>query len=261
MTSLPQSGLGRFVDHILRHTDLPSAEQQRILSLNGQEITFAAHRDVVRPRQKVEHACLVLEGLAARFDQMRDGRRSLTAFYIAGEMCDLPSIVAPIAVWGIQALTTTRLLLIPHAELRRLATDNPALALAFWRDTTFDASRLAKWAANVGRKDAAARIAHLFCEMGIRMEQAGFGNRTEYALPATQQQLADALGLTKVHLNRTIRMLRGDDVVVFERGLVVVHDWERLASRAEFDPIYLLPVREDSDDADPETREPDQLGV
>jgi CRP-like cAMP-binding protein len=250
MSKFAKDGLQLFLDHIRMHTNLAPKEEEALLSLCAEEVTYAAHQDVVRPRQKVNHACLVVEGLAARFDRMRDGRRTSTGLYIPGDMCDLASVVAPVAAWGVEAFTTTKLLLVPHAELRALVGKYPTLALAFWRDTTLESSRLAKWVANVGRKDAPARLAHLFCELGLRMEQADFGKRTEYTLPATQAQLGDLMGLTETHVNRSLGALRMDEVVTFDRGLVIIDDWDRIVARAQFDPIYLFSIREDAHDRD-----------
>jgi len=131
-------------------------------------------------------------------------------------------------------------LFVPHARLRAMACTHPAIAMAFWRDGTVDASILAKWIGNIGRQDARARLAHLICEFGTRSELAGIGSRTSFALDATQEQLADALGLTSVHVNRTLQRLRSEGVVSTRGHAVDVLDWERLADIAEFDPTYLL---------------------
>ena len=234
------NALARFLERLLLRSTLSAKEQEAILAVRSHASQVAAHRDIVCPGQKVDHACLVVDGLAARFDQMQDGQRQFTAFHIPGDMCDLQSVVAPVAGWGIQAVSTTTVLHIPHGDLRSVAMKYPAIAMAFWRDTTTDASVLAKWVGNLGRKNATARLAHLLCEIGIRMEQAGLGSRTEYPLPATQEQLADALGLTAVHTNRTLQMLRAEGLVRAERRMVYVANWERLASIAEFDPEFLL---------------------
>ena len=157
MTTSNHTPLRRFLDRLLRRSSLFEAEQRGILNLPSHASQVAAHRDIVSPGQRVDHACLVVDGLAARFDQMRDGQRQITALHIPGDMCDLQSVVAPTAAWGIAALTTTTVLHIPHRDLRALATSHPAIALAFWRDTTADASVLAKWLGNLGRRDARAR--------------------------------------------------------------------------------------------------------
>jgi CRP-like cAMP-binding protein len=236
--------LTTFLARLLRRSDLSAAEQEAVLNLRTQARQVPAHRTVVTPGSETSHSCLVVDGLAARFDQMSDGRRQFTAVHLPGDMCDLHSVVAPIAGWGIEALTTTTVLLVPHDELRRLAATYPALALAFWRDTTADASILAKWVANLGRKDAQARLAHLLCEIAIRMEQAGLGDRVQFRLEMTQDQLADTLGLTSVHVNRTIQGLRAEGLVQIGQRSVHILDWHRLTRLAEFSTDYLLIARE-----------------
>jgi len=129
---------------------------------------------------------------------------------------------------------------VPHSQLRELCIRYPGLALAFWRDGTVDASIFAKWVGNLGRKNARARIGHIFCEMGVRSEAARLGSRTSYELPLTQNQLADAAGLTPVHVNRTLQELKRAGMLRFDSGRVDIPDWDALAAIAEFDPSYLL---------------------
>jgi CRP-like cAMP-binding protein len=240
MHSSNHSAISRFLERLLRRSPLSAEEQAAILALRSHASQVAAHRDIVSLGEQVQHSCLVVEGLVGRFDQMRDGRRQITALHIPGDMCDLHSVVSPIAGWGLEALTTTTILHVPHQDLRNLVTAHPGIALAFWRDTTADASVLAKWIGNLGRRDAASRIAHLFCEVGMRMEQAGLGTRTQFRLPMTQTQIADAMGLTPVHVNRTMQTLRRDQIVRTEQRTIHVDNWARLSEIAEFDPEFLL---------------------
>ena len=235
-----QSALSRFLGRLLSRSALRDDEQQAILGLTSHATQLRANYDIVSPGDRLEHACLVGHGLAARYDQMADGKRQLNSFYIDGDMCDLHSVVCPTAAWGLIALTTTTVLHVPHRELRQLAETYPAIALAFWRDGTADASILAKWVGNVGRRDALARLAHVLCEMGIRMEQAGLGKRDAFWFDVSQQNLSDALGLTAVHVNRTMQMLRSEGFIRTESRNVFIDDWERLCELAEFDPAYLL---------------------
>lgn len=234
------SALSRFLRRLLRRSQLSPEEQSAILALRSHASQVGAHRPIVRPGEQIHHSCLIVGGLVGRLDQMKNGRRQITALHIPGDMCDLHSVVSPIAGWGFEALTTSTVLHIPHYELRNVATAYPAIASAFWRDTTADASVLAKWVGNLGRRDAASRIAHLFCELGTRMEHAGLGSRTEFALPITQAQIADAMGLTSVHVNRTLQAMRGERILRTERRTIYVEDWDRLVAIAEFDPEFLL---------------------
>lgn len=232
--------MSRFLVRLLSRSRLTIAEREAILSLSSHAKQTRANYDIVSPGQIVDHACLVAHGLVARYDQMSDGQRQLTAFNIGGDMCDLHSVVWPRAGWGILALTTTTILEVPHRELRELCDRYPNIAMAFWRDGIADASILAKWVGNVGRRDSRKRMAHLICEMGLRMEQAGLGRRDAFSFSVTQQNLADALGLTAVHVNRTLQTLRGEGLIRTELRNVYIDDWEALCSVAEFEPGYLL---------------------
>jgi CRP-like cAMP-binding protein len=232
--------LSLFVRRLILRSALTPEEQRAILSLHGETQRCVAHADVVSPGEVVDNACLVTRGLVARYDQMLDGQRQVTSFYIPGDMCDLHSVVAPKASWSITAISPATVKLVSHSQLRELCVRYPAIAIAFWRDGTVDASVFAKWVGNLGRKNAKARIAHIICEMGTRTEAAGLGTRESFELHATQEQLADAAGLTSVHVNRTLQDIRGQGLLTFDRGRVHIHDWDRLTSVAEFDPAYLM---------------------
>jgi CRP-like cAMP-binding protein len=248
-----QSPLERFLRRLLQRSSLNLEEQRAVLALTGEPRRYPARTDIVSPGERVDHACLVTRGLAGRFDQMLDGQRQITSFYIAGDMSDLHSVVAPRAPWAITAVSEANILRVPHRQLREIAIRYPAIAMAFWRDGTVDASIFSKWVGNLGRKNAKARIAHVFCEMGIRTEAAQLGTRSSFHLGATQEQLAEAVGITTVHMNRVLQDIRGDGLLTFRSGRVEVSDWHTLALVAEFDPAYLMldgpPLRGISADA------------
>ena len=231
--------LGQYLARVLRHSVLSDDEQAGVLSLPGTLREVAPRRALVHPGDKTTTSCLVVEGLMARFDQMRDGKQQTVAFHIPGDMCDLQSVVAPVTGWGLESLTRSVVFEISHAHLRALGETYPAVTMAFWRDTVVDGSVLAKWAANVGSRPSAKAVAHLFCELGVRMEFVGRGRRGNYPLPISQLQLAEAAAISPVHANRTLGALRSEGVT-FSNQAVVIADWEQLADFAEFDPAYLL---------------------
>lgn len=231
--------LKAFRDRLLLRSELAPEEQMAIMSLPGRVVSFEAHREIVRLGERAREACLVLDGVAARIDEMSLGERQITALHIRGDMCDLHSTVLPVASWCIEAATPVRVLKVPHEAILELAAKYPSIATAFWRDTTADAAMFAKWIANVGRKEARPRLAHLLCEMAIRTEYAGLGQRTCYPFGLTQIQIADALGLTPVHVNRTLQALRALGFVDLRAGQVMIRDWGELVALAEFDPLYL----------------------
>ena len=232
--------VARFLHRLRLRSVLTAEEQEAVLELSGETRHYRSNEDIVSPGEHVDYACLVARGVAGRFDQMLDGERQVTSFYIAGDMCDLHSVVAPRAGWSITALSAVTAVLVPHGDLRELCVRYPGVAVAFWRDGTADASIFAKWVGNLGRKNARARIGHIFCEMGMRSEAAGLGTRSAYELALTQNQLADAAGLTPVHVNRTLQDMKREGLLQFHNGHVTIPEWSALARVAEFDPLYLL---------------------
>ncbi|RYG86155.1 MAG: Crp/Fnr family transcriptional regulator [Alphaproteobacteria bacterium] len=201
----------------------------------------------MRENENSTFSWLVISGMLARFGQTTAGLRQFTTFHVHGEMADLHSAVRPIGVGGLTALCDTSLLRVPHEALRKLAARLPAVAEALWRDCTLDSAILMEWVVNVGRRDASTRLAHLLCEMAIR--SSGYREiLLSYDFPVTQEQLADATGMTSVHVNRSLRQLREEGLVSVCRGTVQIHDWNALAARGDFDPYYLtadtLPERQ-----------------
>jgi CRP-like cAMP-binding protein len=154
-------------------------------------------------------------------------------------MVDLHSLMVPQASAALNALTRSSVLRVPHAPLREIGVLYPAVAAAFWRDCVIHAAIVAQWLVNVGRRDARSRLAHFFCEMGLRYQQLGHAPAERYELPMTQEQLGDALGLTAVHVNRTLMGLRDDGLVAVSKASVEILDWSGLTAAAEFDGGYL----------------------
>lgn len=239
MSASTRSGLQLFVDRLHRRSSLTGEEAEGLLALRGSVRIEKANVDIVSPGEVTDHACLVLDGLAGRFGVVIDGRRQITALHIAGDMCDLHSLVAPTAGWALQALSPTAILRVPHRQLTDLARRFPNVATAFWRDCSVDASILSQWVVNVGRRSALSSMAHLLCEMGTRLENSGVCSRTAFRFPATQYQLGDALGLTPVHVNRVLQELRSRDLLTFHACEVRIRDWGRLAALGDFDEAYL----------------------
>lgn len=239
MTFANNPALRLFLDRISARSRLTREEQDAILNLEGHAAQARANADFVRLGEKVEHACLIVEGLAGRFGQNSDGQRQITALHIPGDMVDLHSVVVPDSGSALQALTTTTLIRIPHSALLAIARRFPGIAEAFWRDSVLDAAILSQWVVNVGRRNAIARTAHLICEMALRYEQIGRSSGMSFEFPATQTHLGDALGLTPVHVNRTLKTLKEAGVAEVRNRSVQIHDWESLATIGDFDPTYL----------------------
>jgi CRP-like cAMP-binding protein len=188
----------------------------------------------------------MLSGYSVRHKIVAGGHRQIVAIHMKGEMVDLQNSLLGIADHSVQMLTSGQVVMIPREEVQRIAFDRPAIGKAMWLDTLIDASIFREWIANVGRRDARTRIAHLLCEFALRLKVAGLGEDTNYQLPMTQEQLGDATGLTSVHVNRTIKQLEGEALIerVSPRS-IAIGDWKKLAEVGDFDPAYLhLPKRD-----------------
>ena len=240
MEHTDRTALAAFVRRLDRHSTFSAEERDALLALPGRMVRSPRRRDLVMPGKTVVHSILAVEGLLGRFDLMRNGGRQITAIHLPGDMSDLHSVPAPTTGWGVTTLTSAVTFRIPHEDLRRLTVRHPNVAMAFWRDTTLDASILAKWVASIGRRNALARLAHFVCEMALRSEWAERGDRRSFRLELTQEQIGDALGLTAVHVNRTFGLLRAQGLAATRGRSLDVLDWERLVEVAEFDPAFLL---------------------
>lgn len=237
--ALGHSNLQPFLDRLTSRSRLDTVEQSAILDLPAHAAQVQTNSDFVRLDQKVDHACIVVEGIVGRFGQTAEGARQITALHLPGDAPDLHSVVQPKARSALQALTTATILRVPHVALRALAARFPAVAEAFWRDCMVDAAILSQWVVNVGRRDARTRMAHLFCEITARHKAKLLDGKGSYRFPLTQIHLADATGLTAVHVNRTLKALRNEGLLDARNGSVRILDWPALAYLGEFDPEYL----------------------
>ena len=156
-----------------------------------------------------------------------------------GDILDLQHLLLTRADHSLQTITEATFLRVPAAALRQAARDHPNVAEALWRDTLIDASVFREWVLNVGRRDAKSRIAHMLCEFAVRREAAGLGSPERFELPMTQEQIADATGLTAVHVNRTLRALSESGIIARDKRNVEIIDWDRMREVADFNPVYL----------------------
>ncbi len=157
-----------------------------------------------------------------------------------GDMVDLQNSFLGVADHSVQVLTQSKVAFVPRAAIKALAFDRPRVGMAMWFDTLVDGSIFREWIANVGRRNAQMRMAHLLCEFSLRLKLAGLGEETEYELPMTQEQLADATGMTPIHVNRTLRALEADGLITRSSSRsVMIGDWKNLAAAGDFDSNYL----------------------
>jgi CRP-like cAMP-binding protein len=194
---------------------------------------------IVREGDRPDRSCLIVSGFAYRHKVTVDGARQIVSVHIPGDFVDLEGSLLTVADHNVQALTRCEIAFIPREAVRELILTHPAIGIAMWVDTLIDSSIFREWVVNVGRRDARARIAHLLCEFARRLEVAGLAEEYRYELPMTQEQLADATGLTPVHVNRTLQGLAREGLIERSRRFVRIPDWESLRRVGGFSETYL----------------------
>lgn len=214
-------------------------ERDALANLPGTLKSYAANEDIVREGDRPSVVGLLLEGFLCRYEVVPSGKRQIMSFHIPGDIPDLQSLFIDVMDHSLATLGPAKVALIPHEVMSGIIDNNPRLAHLLWRDTLIDAAVFRKWIAGIGRRSAYARIAHVFCEFATRMKAVGLAEGGSCELPFTQAILADALGLSTVHVNRTIQELRLKKLIRLTSGRLTVYDWDGLQQAGEFDPTYL----------------------
>ena len=218
---------------------LNDGDEEALLALPHRVIKLRPQEYIVREGDKPQNSCLMLSGFSFRHKVAGNGGRQILSIHMKGDLADLQNSLLGTADHNLQALDHVEVALIPIEAIQDIAFARPAVGRAMWYETLVDASIFREWTLNVGRRDARARAAHLLCEFALRLEMAGLGERSNYELPMSQEQLADALGITSVHTNRTLMSLGEDGLIKRTQRSVHIEDWPRLAEIGDFDPAYL----------------------
>ena len=220
----------------LRLTD---AEQVALLGLPMQIESIRADQDIVREGDRPTRSCLMLEGYAAMYKMTPTGKRQIVAFHMAGDIPDLQSTQLEVLDTSLGTLTPAKVAFIRHEAINELCEQHFRIARALWRQTLIDAAIFREWVVNVGRREALNALAHLMCEFVVRMRAVGLAEDHQCELPMTQAELGDAMGISTVHVNRTLQELRAAGLIRLTGARLTVLDWNRLKEVGEFDPTYL----------------------
>ncbi|MCA6110025.1 Crp/Fnr family transcriptional regulator [Bradyrhizobium cenepequi] len=195
--------------------------------------------DVIREGDPVNSVRIILSGWLCRYKTLEDGRRQIVNFVLPGETCDAYGYLLSVMDHSIATLTPVVYATVKRAQFEALIAQDRSLAEAFWCETLLKGAIQREWAINLGRRLALERVAHLLCEIFERLRPVGLIDGTSCSLPVTQTDLADATGLSVVHLNRTLQELRSSGLILLrERTLTIIH-LEALKSAALFSPHYL----------------------
>lgn len=223
-----------------RHSTLDAAASDAIdRMLEGTLLRLPARATIAEEGAPPSEIHLLVTGWACRFVATDDGRRRIVALYLPGDLCDFETLLLPRRDHPVATIGAARIAAIDRAALEALMVDHPAVARALWRDSLATAAIQRAWTINVGHRSARRRLAHLLCELHVRLSLVGLVEDGACELPLTQSHLADACAMTAIHTNRALQEMRRDALLSLEDGRLRIHDRDRMAVLAGFDPAYL----------------------
>jgi CRP-like cAMP-binding protein len=218
---------------------LSQDDRDAFLNLPFFKKTQSSGSYIIRERDLTKNCCVLLSGFAFRSKIVGNGGRQILSVHIPGDMLDLQHAFLGVADHSIQMLTTGDVAYVAAEAVQDLAFTFPAIGRAMWLETLVEGSIFREWIANIGRRDAITRIAHFLCEIAERLRSAGLMTGDRCELPMTQEQIGDATGLTAVHVNRTLQLLRNKGLITRDRRAVQIEDWKALSAIGDFAAAYL----------------------
>ena len=219
--------------------DISAEEEAAIRSMVGEVRDYNADQVIIRCGDELRESVLLLDGWIARTKDLSDGGRQISELQFAGDFTDIHGFTLKRLDHNIATITPCRVALVPHDRLRSTLERFPHLMRVYWLMTNIDAAIHREWTVSLGRRSALSRMAHLFCEIRERLDIVGLAPNDSYEFPLTQQELGECLGLTAVHVNRTLQELRRRGLIEVENRRARILDLPRLKSEGDFDPYYL----------------------
>jgi CRP-like cAMP-binding protein len=229
----------RLVQRLTSIGELNETEQAALRTLPMRVRDHEKGADIVRQGDRPTECCLVISGLACRYKLVAGGKRQILSLHFAGDMPDLQGLQLEVMDHGIGCITGVRAAFVAHQAVIALWRQHPHIGDLLFKHTLMDGAIFRDWIANLGRRSAYERIAHLFCEVFVRMRQLGLVERESFRLPMTQSELADACGISPVHVNRVLQQLRRDGLIVSTGDVHAIANWEALREAGDFDDMYL----------------------
>ena len=221
------------------HAALDEGDRAAVLGLPHTVRNYEPAAYLVREGDHLQQCAVLVSGYAFRQKLTGEGLRQIISLHIPGEPLDLQHLFLDVADHNVQTLTRSVVATIPRAALQDLARTRPGIGHALFVLTLVEGSIFREWVLNMGRRDARARLAHLLCEFTTRLDAQGLGDGGRYDLSMSQEQLGDALGLTAVHVNRTIKQLEAEGLIVRDKRWISFPNWEALRRVGDFSSRYL----------------------
>ncbi|WP_320202246.1 Crp/Fnr family transcriptional regulator (plasmid) [Agrobacterium sp. rho-13.3] len=224
----------------LRSHDVVTVDEEAALfEVITRTALFQTGDDIVAQGSRPRHSTLLLDGFSARYKILEDGSRQITALHVPGDFVDLHAFTLKTMDHGIVAMSVCKVAFAEHSDLQKITETQPHLTRLLWLDTIVDGAIHREWIVAMGRRSKKSHLAHLICELYLRLQVVGLVEGWSFRLPLSQGEIADVLGLSLVHLNKTLQLLRQDGVIRWENKTVEILRWEELAQLAEFDATYL----------------------
>ncbi|MBB6468761.1 Crp/Fnr family transcriptional regulator [Aminobacter carboxidus] len=224
----------------LSKRDLITAnEQQVLLNAFGRQLRFKAGAEIVADGSRPMTSLILSEGIVGRAKILANGTRQISALHVPGDFLDLHGFLLKTMAHGVVALTDCLISVVDHAVLKNITETAPHLSRMLWLNTLIDGSIHREWIVRMGRMSATAQVAHLVCEMFVRLEIVNRTVGRTFTFPLSQIVLADILGLSTVHANRSIQELRRSGAITWQNSRIEISDWTMLVDIAEFDSTYL----------------------
>ena len=221
------------------HAELSEEDRQAVLDLPYTLRTLEPSTYTIREGDAPTRCFVLVSGFAYRQKLTGDGSRQIIAIHIPGEALDFQNLFLDVSDHSVQMLTRGEIADVPRAAFQELARSRSAIGHAILITILVESSIFREWVLNVGRRDSRTRLAHVLCEFAVRLEAQGLAEEYGYQLPMTQEQLADALGLTPVHVNRTIKALEAEGLIMRDKRNISFPDWQRMREVADFNQRYL----------------------
>lgn len=222
-----------------KRVEITPEEERAIREAVSENRQVPADEVFIRSGEELNSSTILLKGWMARSKDLPSGERQVTELHVAGDFLDLHGYTLKCLDHDIQALTDSVVGIVPHERLKEITERFPRLGRAYWFSTNVHAAITRELALSLGQRTAMSRMAHLFCELRYRLDVVGQTNGNGYEFPLTQRELSECLGLTVVHVNRTLQELRRRGLVEFEQRYVTIVDRRGLEGLAEFDSSYL----------------------
>ena len=222
-----------------RYQPLSSDERESLRTLPIKSKFFSRGEVIAGQGSCPDESALLLEGFAFRYKVLQSGSRQIVSVQIPGDFVDLHSLLLRPLDHAVAAASPAQIGRVSHASLKQLIEKHPRLGLSLMWDVAVDGAVSREWLATQGRRSAYQQLAHLFCELYLRLDWAGLVEERSINLPLTQAELGDCCGLSTVHVNRSLQSLRRDGLVKSEGQRLSIPDLDALARAAEFDPDYL----------------------